>query len=438
MSKIVAIVGRPNVGKSTLFNRLTESRSAIVDPTSGVTRDRHYGEVIWGDKSFTLIDTGGMITGSDDVFEQEINAQVELAIEEAAVILFLVDVNSGITDLDQKISKKLRKASKPVILVVNKVDNASRRLDASEFYNLGRGDFFMLSSTNGSGTGDLLDQVIKNLPSIAVDSFDKDEQRLPRFTVVGRPNVGKSSLTNVLLGEDRAIVNPKAGTTRDSVDRRYKAYGFDFFLVDTAGLRKKAKVRENIEFYSVMRSIKAIENSDVCILMIDAEIGIHAQDINILGLIQKNNKGVILVVNKWDLIEKDHTTTLAFEEKIREKTAPFTDYPIVFTSVLTKQRIHKVLEQAVDVFQRRKVKIKTSSLNEEVLPILKNAPPPMYKGKVVNIKFITQLSTPYPSFGVFCNLPQYVRDPYKRFVENKMRKTFDFSGVPINLFFRKS
>jgi len=436
MSKVVAIVGRPNVGKSTLFNRLTESKSAIVDPTSGVTRDRHYGDVIWGDKSFTLIDTGGITSKSDDAFEGDINAQVELAIEEAHVVLFLVDVSTGITDYDERISKMLRKTGKSVLLLVNKVDNGERLIEANVFYNLGMGDFFPISSTNGSGTGDLLDAVIEKMPNMQPDG--DAQERLPRFTIVGRPNVGKSSLTNTLLGEDRAIVNPLAGTTRDSVDRHYKAYGFDFVLVDTAGLRKKAKVHENIEFYSVMRSIKAIENSDVCLLMLDAQEGMQSQDINILGLAQKNNKGIVVIVNKWDLIEKNHKTTDAFERAIRKKAEPFTDFPIIFTSVLTKQRIHRVLEEAVTVYKKRAERIKTSVLNDELLPILKGTPPPIHKGKVVNIKYITQLSTKYPSFAFFCNLPQYIKDPYKRFVENRLRERFDFNGVPINIFFRKS
>ncbi len=438
MSNVVAIVGRPNVGKSTLFNRLTQSRSAIVDEISGVTRDRHYGDVFWGDKSFTLIDTGGFTSGSDDVFEKDIVTQIDLAIDEADVLLFLVDVSAGITDLDASIAKRLRKIGKPLLLVVNKVDNASRTLDAAEFYNLGLGEIFQISSTNGSGTGDLLDAVFENLPKPKQDDFDNQEERLPRFTIVGRPNVGKSSLTNTLLGEDRAIVNPMAGTTRDSVDRHYKAYGFDFVLVDTAGMRKKTKVHEDLEFYSVMRSIKAIENADVCLLMIDAKQGMHAQDINILGLIHKNNKGVVVIVNKWDLIEKDHTTTDAFEKVIRKKAEPFTDFPIIFTSVITKQRIHRVLEEAVEVYQRRKAKIKTSVLNDELLDLFKATPPPIYKGKMVRIKYITQLSTVFPSFAIFCNLPQYVKDPYKRFVENRLRAKFDFSGVPVNIFFRKS
>jgi len=433
MSRIVAIVGRPNVGKSTLFNRLTESREAIVDEISGVTRDRNYGVSHWNGIDFSVIDTGGYVQNSDDIFEEEINKQVLLAIEEADLIMFMVDVTCGIHDLDTSVASLLRRIEKKVMLVVNKVDNGERLMDAIEFYNLGLGDYFPLSSMNGSGTGELLDAVVKNLseeePGIIPD--------LPRIAIVGRPNVGKSSLVNSLLGEERNIVTPVAGTTRDSIYTRYNKFQHDFLLVDTAGLRKKGKVSEDIEFYSVMRAVKTIENSDICLLLIDATRGIEAQDLNIMSLIQKNNKGMIVLVNKWDLIEKENNTTILFEKDIREKTAPFTDYPILFISAINKQRIHKVLELIEHVNQNRNRKITTSELNDVMLQVVKNNPPPALKGKYVKIKYVTQLPIYTPAFAFFCNLPQYVKDPYKRYLENRMREKFEFTGVPIRIFFRK-
>ena len=433
MSRIVAIVGRPNVGKSTLFNRLTDSREAIVDEVSGVTRDRNYGVSHWNGIDFSVIDTGGYVQNSDDIFEEEINKQVLLAIEESDVILFMVDVTCGIHELDSSVASMLRRVDKKIMLVVNKVDNGERLLDANEFYNLGLGDYFPLSSMNGSGTGELLDEVVKNLP--------KEEPEvspdLPRIAIVGRPNVGKSSLVNSLLGEERNIVTPVAGTTRDSIYTRYNKFQHDFLLVDTAGLRKKGKVSEDIEFYSVMRAVKTIENSDICLLLIDATRGIEAQDLNIMSLIQKNNKGMIVLVNKWDLIEKDSKTTILFENDIKEKTAPFTDYPILFISAINKQRIHKVLELIEQVNQNRNRKISTSELNEVMLQIIKNNPPPSLKGKYVKIKYVTQLPIYTPAFAFFCNLPQYLKDPYKRYLENRMREKFEFTGVPIRIFFRK-
>jgi len=433
MSRIVAIVGRPNVGKSTLFNRLTDSREAIVDEVSGVTRDRNYGVSFWNGVDFSVIDTGGYVQNSDDVFEEEINKQVLLAIEESDLILFMVDVTCGIHEMDTSVASLLRRADKKVLLVVNKVDNGERLIDANEFYNLGLGDYFPLSSMNGSGTGELLDEVVKNLP-VEEPGLVPD---LPKIAIVGRPNVGKSSLVNSLLGEERNIVTPVAGTTRDSIYTRYNKFQHDFLLVDTAGLRKKGKVSEDIEFYSVMRAVKTIENSDICLLLIDATRGIESQDLNIMSLIQKNNKGMIVLVNKWDLIEKDNKTTTLFENDIREKTAPFTDYPILFISAINKQRIHKVLELVEQVNQNRNRKISTSELNEVMLQVIKNNPPPALKGKYVKIKFVTQLPIYTPAFAFFCNLPQYVKDPYKRYLENRMREKFDFTGVPIRIFFRK-
>ena len=433
MSRIVAIVGRPNVGKSTLFNRLTDSREAIVDEVSGVTRDRNYGVSHWNGMDFSVIDTGGYVQNSDDIFEEEINKQVLLAIEESDLILFMVDVTCGIHELDSSVASLLRRVDKKVLLVVNKVDNGQRLLDASEFYNLGLGDYFPLSSMNGSGTGELLDEVVKNLPEEEPSLIPE----LPRIAIVGRPNVGKSSLVNSLLGEERNIVTPVAGTTRDSIYTRYNKFQHDFLLVDTAGLRKKGKVSEDIEFYSVMRAVKTIENSDICLLLIDATRGIEAQDLNIMSLIQKNNKGMIVLVNKWDLIEKENNTTITFENDIREKTAPFTDYPILFISAINKQRIHKVLELVEKVNENRNRKISTSELNEVMLQVVKNNPPPALKGKYVKIKFVTQLPIYTPAFAFFCNLPQYVKDPYKRYLENRMREKFEFTGVPIRIFFRK-
>ena len=433
MSRIVAIVGRPNVGKSTLFNRLTDSREAIVDEVSGVTRDRNYGVSFWNGIDFSVIDTGGYVQNSDDIFEEEINKQVLLAIEESDLILFMVDVTVGIHELDTSVASLLRRYDKKVLLVVNKVDNGERLLDANEFYNLGLGDYFPLSSMNGSGTGELLDEVVKNLPVEEPGAVPD----LPRIAIVGRPNVGKSSLVNSLLGEERNIVTPVAGTTRDSIYTRYNKFQHDFLLVDTAGLRKKGKVSEDIEFYSVMRAVKTIENSDICLLLIDATRGLEAQDLNIMSLIQKNNKGMIILVNKWDLIEKDNKTTILFENEIKEKTAPFTDYPILFISAINKQRIHKVLDLIEEVNQNRNRKISTSELNEVMLQVIKNNPPPALKGKYVKIKYITQLPVYTPAFAFFCNLPQYVKDPYKRYLENRMREKFKFTGVPIRIFFRK-
>ncbi len=433
MGNILALVGRPNVGKSTLFNRLTETRDAIVDPTSGVTRDRHYGKSDWNGKEFSVIDTGGYVINSDDIFEEEIRKQVVLAIEEADVICFLVDVKEGLTPLDEDVADLLRRCNKKVFLVANKVDNNARMADINDFYSLGLGEIICISAVNGMGTGDLLDLIVAEF----TDVVDENAVELPKFTIVGRPNVGKSSIINAFIGVERNIVTPIAGTTRDAVYTRYNSFGFDFHLVDTAGLRKKSKVYENIEFYSVMRSIRAIEASDVCILMIDATTGLEAQDLNIFSLIEKNRKGAIIVVNKWDLIEKETNTHKEFEERIREKIAPFRDVPIIFTSVPSKQRIFKVLETANQVYKNRTRRITTSQLNEILLPLLSENPPPAHKGKYISIKYITQLPTPYPSFVLFCNLPQYVKDPYKRYVENKMRELYDFSGSPIVLYFRQ-
>jgi GTPase len=433
MGSIVAIVGRPNVGKSTFFNRLTGTRSAIVDPTAGVTRDRHYGISEWGGKEFTVVDTGGYVTGSEDVFEEEIRKQVKLAIDEANIIVFLVDVTDGITDMDKEVANLLRRTDKPLFLVANKVDNNSRIAEAAEFYTLGLGEVFTLSSINGAGTGELLDELIKLIP----DEDETQEEEIPRIAIVGRPNVGKSSLLNAFLGQNRNIVTPMAGTTRDTIDTRFNAFGFDLILVDTAGVRKKSKVHEDLEFYSVMRSIRAIEYSDVCLLLIDATQGLESQDLNIFHLIQRNNKGIVILVNKWDLIEKDQKSTLQFEEAIRDKIAPFRDVPILFTSTISKQRILKALETAVEVYRNRTMKIPTSKLNDVMLPIIENQPPPATKGKYVKIKFCMQLPTHNPSFAFFCNLPQYIPDSYKRFIENKLRSHFNFTGVPINIFFRQ-
>lgn len=430
---IVAIVGRPNVGKSTFFNRLIQRREAIVDAVSGVTRDRHYGKSEWNGREFTLIDTGGYVKGSDDVFEAEIDKQVELAIDEADVILFMVDVETGITGMDEDVSKLLRKVKKPVFLVVNKVDNSKRHADAVEFYALGLGEYYTIASINGSGTGDLLDALVKVLP----EKEEENNEDLPRFAVVGRPNAGKSSFINALIGEDRYIVTDIAGTTRDSIDTKYNRFGFEFNLVDTAGIRRKTKVKENLEFYSVMRSVRAIEHSDVIILVVDATRGFEGQDQNIFWLAEKNKKGVIILVNKWDLVEKDTKTTKEFEANIRREIEPFTDVPILFISALTKQRIFKAIETAVEVFERRKKRISTSKLNETMLDIIERNPPPANKGKYVKIKYCMQLPTPTPQFAFFCNLPQYVKAPYKRFLENKMREIFDFHGVPIIIYFRQ-
>jgi GTP-binding protein len=433
MSRIVAIVGRPNVGKSTLFNRLTDSRDAIVDEMSGVTRDRNYGQCTWNGIEFSVIDTGGYVEKSEDIFEEEINKQVLLAIEESDVILFMVDVTVGIHELDKSVAGMLRRANRKVILVVNKVDNNMRLIDANEFYNLGLGDYFALSSINGSGTGELLDFVVKSLP----EQVQEQVPDLPRIAIVGRPNVGKSSLVNSLLGEERNIVTPLAGTTRDSIFTRYNKFMHDFLLVDTAGLRKKGKVSEDVEFYSVMRAVRTIENSDICLLLIDGTRGIEAQDLNIMSLIQKNNKGMIILVNKWDLVEKENNTTKLIEAEIRNKTAPFTDYHILFISAINKQRIHKVLELIEIVNRNRRRKIPTSELNEVMLEIVKQNPPPALKGKYVKIKYATQLPIYTPAFAFFCNLPQYVKEPYRRYIENRMRERFEFTGVPIRIFFRK-
>ncbi len=432
MSGIVAIVGRPNVGKSTLFNRMTESREAIVDEVSGVTRDRHYGTVEWGGGTFTLIDTGGYIQGSDDVFEAAIRDQVKIAMDEADVLLFIVDVTTGVTDLDLRVVDLLRKAGKPVVIGVNKVDNNARRNDASEFYSLGLGEFTCISSINGSGTGDLLDEIISHL-----EVEEEEESDLPKFAVVGKPNVGKSSLINTLLGEERNIVTDIAGTTRDSVTTRFNAFGFDFEIVDTAGLRRKGKVHESLEFYSVMRTIRAIEKADVCLLLIDATEGLTAQDLNIVHLVIRNKKGMVMCVNKWDLINKETNTMKAMEEDIREKTAPFTDYPIITTSALKKQRVLKAFEEGMKVYENRSLRIPTRKLNDYLLEVIQQTPPPAIKGKYIKIKYITQLPTNTPAFAFFCNHPQYVKDPYKRFLENKIRSEYDFHGVPIKIYMRK-
>lgn len=435
MNNIVAIVGRPNVGKSTFFNRLIKSRDAIVDSVSGVTRDRNYGKSEWNGKEFSVIDTGGYIKGSDDIFEGEIRKQVELAIDEADAILFMVDVEEGITPMDEEVAKLLRKVTKPVILVVNKVDSAKRTNDALEFYNLGLGEYFAIGGMNGSGTGDLLDKLVEVLPELP--QVQDEENPLPRFAVVGRPNAGKSSIINALIGEDRFVVTDIAGTTRDAIDTKYNRFGFEFNLVDTAGIRRKAKVKEDLEFYSVMRSVRAIEHSDVCILVIDATRGFESQDQNIFWLAEKNRKGIVILVNKWDLIEKDTMTARDYERKIREEIAPFTDVPIIFVSAKEKQRLLKALEAAVEVFENRKQRVATSKFNELMLPIIEAYPPPALKGKYIKIKYCMQLPTPTPQFVFFANLPQYVKDPYKRFIENKLREHYNFSGVPIDIYFRQ-
>ena len=433
MSNIVAIVGRPNVGKSTLFNRLVGARKAIVKEVSGVTRDRHYGKSNWNGKDFSVIDTGGYVTGSDDVFEGEIRRQVEIAIDEANVILFMVDVETGVTDLDQAVAHVLRKSVKPVLVVANKVDNHDRLNEIYEFYNFGLDQVYGISSINGSGTGDLLDALVSKFSEDQI----KEDLGIPRLAIVGKPNVGKSSLTNALLGNERNIVTNISGTTRDSIDSRYNAFGFDMILVDTAGIRKKSKVREDIEFYSVMRAIRTIEDCDVCLFMIDGTEPVQNQDMSIFSVIEKNKKGIVLLVNKWDLIEKDTSSTKKYEESIKERLAPFTDLPIVFISALNKQRIHKALETAMQVYQNRMQKIPTSQLNEVMLEAIQKNPPPSYKGKYIKIKYVTQLPTHSPSFAFFCNLPQYIKDPYKRYIENQLRQSFNLNGVPIRVFFRK-
>ena len=433
MGNLVAIVGRPNVGKSTLFNRLTNSRQAIVNEEAGITRDRQYGKTEWCGKEFSIVDTGGWVVNSDDIFEGEIRKQVLLALEEADVILFVVDVMNGVTDLDSDVATILRKSDKPIVLVANKTDNNTQRYYAAEFYSLGLGDPICISAATGSGTGDLLDLIVSKFKK---DATEQIEENIPRFAVVGRPNVGKSSLMNAFIGEDRHIVTDIAGTTRDSIYTRYDKFGFDFYLVDTAGIRKKNKVNEDLEYYSVIRSIRAIENSDVCILMLDATRGIEAQDLNIFSLVQKNGKGLVVVVNKWDLVEdKSQVVIKTFEEAIRKRLAPFVDFPIIFASALTKQRILKVLELAKQTYLNRTTRIATRKLNEELLPLIEATPPPMTKGKMIKIKYITQLpSTQVPSFVFFANLPQYVKEPYKRFLENKIRERWSFTGTPINIY----
>ncbi|SNR14407.1 ribosome biogenesis GTPase Der [Tenacibaculum jejuense] len=435
MNSIVAIVGRPNVGKSTLFNRLIKRREAIVDSVSGVTRDRHYGKSEWNGKEFSVIDTGGYIVGSDDIFEGEIRKQVQLAIDEADIILFVVDVEQGITPMDDAVAKILRQVDKPLFIAVNKVDNAMRAADAVEFYNLGLGDYHTISSVNGSGTGDLLDAIAEEIPTPSEDDEVIDE--LPRFAVVGRPNAGKSSFINALIGEDRNIVTNIAGTTRDSIDTKYNRFGFEFNLVDTAGIRKKSKVKEDLEFYSVMRAVRAIEYCDIAIVMVDATRGFEGQDEKIFWLAEKNRKGVVILVNKWDLVDKETNTMRDFENKIRKTIEPFTDVPIVFISALTKQRIFKAIETAVEVHENRKRKIQTSKLNETMLEIMQQTPPPATKGKFIKIKYCMQLPTHTPQFAFFANLPQYIRDPYRRFVENQLREHYNFNGVPISIYFRQ-
>ncbi len=434
MGNIIAIVGRPNVGKSTLFNRLTESSHAIVKEVSGVTRDRIYGRGEWNGVPFSVIDTGGYVKGSDDIFEGEIRKQVEIAIEEANVILFVVDATTGIVDLDEMVAEILRKTKKKILVVANKVDNTDRVGLSAEFWSFGLGDVFDLSAANGSGTGEILDEVVKY--------FDKSDSHqidvnLPRIAVVGKPNVGKSSLINALIGEERNIVTNISGTTRDSIDTRYKAFGFDFVLIDTAGIRKKNKVHEDIEYYSVLRSVRTIENSDVCVFMIDATEGLQKQDLTIYYMIEKNHKGVVVLVNKWDLVEKDTMTAVDYEKKLRSELAPFNDVPILFTSTISKQRIHKALEKVMEVHQHRTKKISTSELNDVILPVIESNPPPAMKGKYIRIKYVQQLPTHAPSFAFFCNLPQYIPDSYKRFLENRLREIYNFEGVPIRIYFRK-
>ncbi len=433
MGNIVAIVGRPNVGKSTLFNRLTEARNAIVDEMEGVTRDRQYGKTLWNGIEFSLIDTGGYVKNTSNVFEEEIRKQVLLAIEEADSILFMVDTLSGITDFDESVANLLRKIEKPVLLVANKVDSSDRQYIAQEFHKFGLGELYCISSINGSGTGDLLDALVATFKK----ETNEPEDDLPKFAIVGRPNVGKSSLLNALIDEERHIVTPISGTTRDSIHTKYNKFNHNFYLVDTAGLRKKGKVHEDIEFYSVLRSVRAIENSDVCLILIDATLGVESQDLNILSLAHKNNKGTVILVNKWDLVDKETNSVRDFEKNIRERIAPFTDVPIVFTSAITKLRIHKVLEIAIQVYENRKRRISTSELNKIMGEAIEKFPPPSTKGKYIQIKYVTQLPNRTPCFAFFCNLPQYVKEPYKRYLENKLRENFNFTGVPIRIFMRK-
>ncbi|MCQ2198402.1 MAG: ribosome biogenesis GTPase Der [Paludibacteraceae bacterium] len=435
-SNIVAIVGRPNVGKSTLFNRLTQTRQAIVNEQAGTTRDRQYGKVFWCGKEFSIIDTGGWVVDSDDIFEEEIRKQVVIAIEECDVILFVVDTMNGLTDLDAQVAQLLRQSKKPVLVVSNKVDNYDWQYASAEFYKLGLGDPMCVSAINGSGTGDLLDKILEIMPA---KEEDLEEDSLPRFAVVGRPNAGKSSIVNAFIGEERNVVTDIAGTTRDSINTRYTKFGYDFYLVDTAGIRKKGKVTEDLEYFSVIRSIRSIEDSDVCILMIDATRGLESQDLNIVQLIQKNSKGLVVVVNKWDLVEnKDANTTVKFEKVVRDRLAPFTDFPIIFTSVTNKQRIFKVVEEAMEVYKNRTRRISTSQLNEFFLPLIENYPPPALKGKYIKIKYVMQLpNTAVPSFVFYANLPQYVKDPYKRFLENKLREKWSLTGTPVNIYVRQ-
>lgn len=434
MANIVAIVGRPNVGKSTLFNRLVQKRQAIVDDVSGVTRDRHYGKSDWVGKEFTVIDTGGYIIGSDDSFEVEIRKQVELAIEEANVILLVVDNQTGLTDMDKEVANLLRRSEKPVMLVVNKVDSNKTLADSYEFYELGFEHLFNISAITGSGTGELLDEVVKHFDETA---YEDPYEGLPRVAIVGRPNAGKSTLTNALLGEERNIVTDIAGTTRDSIETHYNKFGHEFVLIDTAGLRKKGKVSEDLEFYSVMRAVRVVEDSDVCVLVIDATRGLESQDLNILFLAQRNRKGVVILINKWDLIDKETNTMKEFEDNIKKRIEPFVDVPILFVSALTKQRVHKTVETIMMVNENRNRRIKTSKLNDLMLPIIEATPPPAIKGKYIKIKYVTQLPTRTPQFAFFANLPQYVKEPYKRFIENQLRKNFDFTGVPIEIYFRQ-
>jgi len=433
MSGIVAIVGRPNVGKSTLFNRLLGERKAIVDDMSGVTRDRHYGKGEWLGREFTVIDTGGYVPRSSDIFEESIRAQVEIAIEEADVLLFVVDVVTDITDLDEEFARILRRSEKPVLLVVNKADNHERLMESNVFYSLGFEHLFPISAMSGSGSGELLDELVKQLP----DPQEEEDLELPRIALIGRPNVGKSSLCNALLGFDRTLVTEIAGTTRDTIDTHYNAFGKEFILVDTAGIRKKGKVHDDVEFYSVMRSINAVEKSDVCLLLIDAQQGMEAQDVNLFRLAQRNAKGIVILVNKWDLVEKDHKSTAKFTDHIHSKIAPFTDVPVIFISALTKQRIHKAIETAIEVYDNTQKRVSTSKLNDVMLPIIQEKPPPSKKGKYIKIKYITQLKSKKVAFAFFCNLPQYVMESYARFLENQIREHFDFEGVPISIYFRK-
>lgn len=434
MNNLVAIVGRPNVGKSTLFNRLTETRDAIVDPTSGVTRDRKYGRAHWAGHDFTVIDTGGYITNSDDKFEKAIREQVMISIEEADLVLFLVDVSTGITDLDLTVTELLRRSGKPIMLVSNKVDTAVKEIGSVEFYSLGLSEeVFSISANNGYGTGEMLDKLVELLPEIP----EEEDNNIPKIAVVGKPNVGKSTFINTLLGEERNIVTDIAGTTRDSVHTRYKAFGFDMEIIDTAGLRKKQKMDDQLEFYSAVRTIKAIDKSDVCLVLLDAQDGMNRQDISIFYQVVNSYRGAVVLVNKWDLVDKDQSTHENFKKALLEKMSPFTDVPIIFTSNVTKQRILQALETALKVYENRKMKIATSKLNDIFLPIIENRPPPAIKGKYVKIKYITQITSQVPTFAFYCNLPQYIKDPYKRFLENQMREHFDFAGVPIRLFFRK-